>query len=161
MTTYTVHEPRPRKGHATTEVERFVFVRDGFYFWAFVFGPVWMLWHRLWLVLVGYMAGMIAVEAGLWALGVSAMTKFVVGVLLSLLVGFEAASLRRWSYRKWENLGVVVGSDLEAAERRFFDAWIARGAAPASDNLPPAPALRMPSDEPGVIGLFPEPAANR
>src|SRR6185437_10284729 len=160
MTTYTVHEPYPRKGQATTEAERFVFVRDGFHFWAFVLGPVWMLWHRLWLVLIGYIAVMVALEAAMWALGVGAMTKFAVGFLFALLVGFEAASLRRWSYRKWQTLGVVVGADLEAAERRFFDAWIARGGAkPAAvhDDLPPAPVMRMPAASPDVIGLFPEP----
>jgi hypothetical protein len=163
MATYTVHEPRPRKGKgappATTEAERFMFVRDGFHFWAFILGPVWMLWHRMWLVLVGYIVGLTAVEIGLWAVGASFGMKFTVGFLIALLVGFEAATLRRWTYRKWTMLGVVVGSDLETAERRFFDAWIARGSAPAPvlENLPPAPSLRMPSVEPGVIGLFPEP----
>ena len=34
--------------------------------------------------------------------------------------------MRRWTLarRGWKNLGVVVGDDLEAAERRFFDAWV-------------------------------------
>ena len=41
-----------RERHA--DPERFVFVRDGFYFWAFLLGPVWMLWRRLWLVLRVY-----------------------------------------------------------------------------------------------------------
>ena len=34
-----------------------MFVRDGFYFWAFLLGPLWMLWRRLWLVLVVYLVG--------------------------------------------------------------------------------------------------------
>ena len=50
MTTFTVHEPPPRKNEATASPVRFAFVRDGFYFWAFLLGPVWMLYHRLWLV---------------------------------------------------------------------------------------------------------------
>ena len=52
MTTFTVHEPPPRKNEETASPVRFAFVRDGFYFWAFVLGPVWMLYHRLWLVLL-------------------------------------------------------------------------------------------------------------
>ena len=51
MPTYTVHAPPPRKGEAATKPERFVFVRDGFYFWAFVLAPFWLLVHRLWLAL--------------------------------------------------------------------------------------------------------------
>ena len=34
--------------------ERFKFVRDGFSWGAFLFGPLWMVRHRLWLVLVLY-----------------------------------------------------------------------------------------------------------
>jgi len=26
--------------------------RDGFFVWAFIFGPLWLLWHRLWLALL-------------------------------------------------------------------------------------------------------------
>ncbi len=41
MTTFTVHEPPPRKNEETASPVRFAFVRDGFYFWAFLLGPVW------------------------------------------------------------------------------------------------------------------------
>ncbi len=53
MPTFTVHEPPPRKSESVASPERFVFVRDGFYFWAFVLAPLWLLVHRLWLALVG------------------------------------------------------------------------------------------------------------
>ena len=62
MTTYTVHEPPARAGEAAGDPDRFVFVRDGFYFWAFLFGPLWLLWRRLWLVLLLYL---VAIEAAL------------------------------------------------------------------------------------------------
>ena len=54
MRIYTVHEPAPRENEIVADPDRFRFVRDGFYFWAFLLGPVWMLWHRLWLVLLIY-----------------------------------------------------------------------------------------------------------
>jgi len=55
MAVYTVHEPRSTAGiGAPPEPERFVFVRDGFSFWALLLGPLWMLRHRMWLVLLGY-----------------------------------------------------------------------------------------------------------
>ena len=164
MTVYTVHEPRPRKNADTTDPDRFVFVRDGFYFWAFLLGPLWMLWHRLWLVLLLYLVATSAVQAGLWALGLSAAVKFTVGLLIGLLVGFEAASLQRWTFarRRWNNLGLVVAPDIESAERRFFDAWMARHSAPPAAASPPPtfpvpPAVRIPPSAPEVIGLLPEP----
>ena len=55
MPTFTVHEPPPRKSESVANPERFVFVRDGFYFWAFVLAPLWLLVHRLWLALLGYL----------------------------------------------------------------------------------------------------------
>jgi hypothetical protein len=79
-----------------------------------------------------------------------------VALLLALLIGLEASSLRRWTLarRGWSNLGVVVADDAELAQRRFFDAWVAN-AAPAP---PGAPAPRVSHAARGdVIGLFPQP----
>ena len=56
MSVYTVHEPPLRAADALPDAERFAFVRDGFSFWAFLLAPLWMLWHRMWLVLAVYVA---------------------------------------------------------------------------------------------------------
>ena len=79
MTVFTVHQPLPRKTEDVAPPERFAFVRDGFYFWAFLLGPLWMFWNGLWLVLLIYLVGTAAIQAALWALGVSAAVKFAVG----------------------------------------------------------------------------------
>ena len=158
MTTFTVHEPPPRKNEATASPVRFAFVRDGFYFWAFLLGPVWMLYHRLWLVLLMYLAGTTAIQAALWALGVSGLVKFTVALLIAVLVGFEAGSLRRWSLRRWTNRGIVVAYNREAAEHRFFDRWSGSLPADSAQAAPPAPpGARVPTSDQDVIGLFPEP----
>jgi hypothetical protein len=158
MAVYTVHEPLPKRDEAFTDPERFVFVRDGFYFWAFVLGPLWMLWRRLWLVTVLYFALSAGLQLGLWALGASGTVKFLVYFLLALLIGFEAGTLRRWTLarRGWKNLGVVVGDDVESAERRFFAVWTPR--------MPPAsqvPGGFPRSGDGQIIGLFPQPGAPR
>jgi hypothetical protein len=170
MSIYTVHEP-PLKAHeSVTEPERFVFVRDGFSFWAFLLTPFWMLRYRLWLVLTGYVMVAVALLVGLRLIGASATVTIIASALLSLLVGFEAATMRRFtlSRRGWTNVGIVVGDDLESAERRFFDAWVdkawidrssgnvePRGSSPAAG----VPVSRRTSSE--VIGLFPQPGAPR
>ena len=163
MSVYTVHEPLPRKDETSANPDRFVFVRDGFYFWAFLFGPFWMLWRRLWLVTVLYLVVVAALMAGAWVINAPGPARVAVGLLLALLVGFEAGSLRRWilTRRGWKNLGVVVGDDLESAERRFFAAWTsspAPAAPPASQpNQPKMPR----SEDSSIIGLFPQPGAPR
>lgn len=160
MAVYTVHEPPRRKDENAAGPERFQFVRDGFHVWAFVFGPFWMAWRRLWLVLFLYLAVWIALETGLILAGAGTFTHFVVGLMLAFLVGIEASSLRRWtlSRRGWKSVGVVVGDESEEAERRFFANWNAaarpQGAAARSDFHP----QQQGSD---VIGLFPEPGGQR
>ena len=167
MAVYSVFEPPERGNGTVVNAERFAFVRDGFSFAAFVFGPLWMLWHRLWLVFVGYLGVGIFLAGAFHVLGTPGGARSLAGLLLSILVGLEASTLRRWTLiaRGWRDHGIVVGDDLEAAERRFFSAWVpaTRDHAtqpPTQPPLPPAPKLRMPADN-DVIGLFPQPGANR
>jgi hypothetical protein len=166
MATYTVHEPPLKEDESAPDPVRFVFVRDGFYFWAFLLTPLWMLRRRLWLALLGYVLLTIAINIALHFAGASTEVKLAVGALIALLVGFEAASLRRWTLRRrgWSNVGVVVGDSLEAAESRFFDAWVKgephRAERPALIMPGPSGARRPPAGS-DVIGLFPTPGAPR
>jgi Protein of unknown function (DUF2628) len=160
MAVYTVHQPPLRAGATAPEPERFIFVRDGFSFAALLFGPLWMLRHRVWLGLLGYVAAVAALTL-IMRLNGSATVETIVWALFALLLGFEAATLRRFTLgrRGFRNIGIVVGDDIELAERRFFDAWIHKATAgePASSNVPAlTSALRMPQT-PDVLGLFPEP----
>jgi hypothetical protein len=166
MPTFTVHEPPPRKGEAASSPERFVFVRDGFHVWAFVLAPLWLVAKRLWLVLLGYVVLNFIIGVGLFLIATPAAVKFIASFLVALLIGFEAATLWRWTLgrRGWKPLGLVVDEDAEMAERRFYAAWAGRAAEPPP--APPEPPYGLtarrgappPSD---VIGLFPEPGAQR
>jgi hypothetical protein len=62
--------------------------------------------------------------------------------------------------RHWRNVGVVAGDRLEDAEQRFFGAWVDNAAASGGAVPPPPPSSATP-ETPGVIGLFPEPGAQR
>jgi Protein of unknown function (DUF2628) len=176
MPVYTVHAPVT--GNAgTAATDKFVFVRDGFYVWATLLGVVWLAWHRLWLVLIGCIVLMAAIDVAMMRLGVTPTAIFLVNVLLALLMGFEAASLRRWtlSRRNWRQLDIVVADDEEQAERRFFDRWTAkqrnlsndqtavdRGGPPPTRDIPGQPFSRPPpASQSEIIGLFPEPGASR
>jgi len=163
MAVYTVFEPPARTGNAAERAERIVFIRDGFSWSAFLFGPVWLLWRRLWLVLVLYAALTTLVYVGLRYAGVGAVGQGLVGFLIALLVGVEAATLRRFTLARkgWRELGIVIGDDLESAERRFFDAWVAGQAERTLQASAPATVLRPPAHRADVIGLFPEPGGGR
>src|SRR5258707_3575140 len=175
MPAYTVHAPVTNDA-AVAATERFAFVRDGFHFWAAVFGPLWLAWHRLWLALIGWIIVALAIDVGMARLGASATAIFVANVLIALLMGFEASSIRRWtlSRRNGRQLDIVVARNQEAAERRFFDRWTAkqrvlndqtavdRGAPPPTRDIPGQAFSRpppLPRNE--IIGLFPEPGASR
>jgi hypothetical protein len=164
MAVYTVHEP-PLKAGATSgpEPERFIFVRDGFSFAALLFGPLWMLRHRMWLVLLGYGAVVGALSLVL-RLHASASVGLIVWTLVALLLGFEAGTLRRFTLRRrgWTNIGIVVGDDLELAERRFFDSWISRSSVreTSAGGQTAAPSPSRPMQQP-ILGLFPDPRASR
>ncbi len=164
MPVYTVHEPPRRDDALLAHTARFKFVRDGFHFWAFLLAPVWMLRHRLWLELIVYLLLAGGITFALRRLGVAESAGVWVALLLSLLVGIEASSLRRWKLARsgYENLGVVVGEDLEEAERRFFDGWVSeagRLAMPsaAPPSAPAAAPFERPAASSGIVGLFPQP----
>ncbi|HEY5379318.1 MAG TPA: DUF2628 domain-containing protein [Pseudolabrys sp.] len=165
MPTYTVHEPPPRKGESASAPERFVFVRDGFYVWAFLLAPLWLLWRRLWLAFAIFLAVNIALGVGLMLIGAPGIVKYLVTLLVALLIGFEASSIwrRKLAWKRWKMLGFVVGENSEAAEQRFFTEWTKRKTEePAQPPAPPqpqysAPVRRGPPSSNDVIGLFPEP----
>jgi hypothetical protein len=176
MPVYTVHAPVTTNADLRA-TDRFAFVRDGFHVWAALLGVVWLAWHRLWLALIGWIVLMAAIDVAMVRFGVGGTAIFVVDVLLALLLGFEAASLKRWtlSRRNWRQLDIVVADDEEAAERRFFDRWTAkqralsndqssvdRGGPPPTRDIPGQPFSKPPPlPRTEIIGLFPEPGASR
>jgi hypothetical protein len=163
MPVYTVHEPPRRDDDTLAHATRFRFVRDGFHFWAFLLSPLWMLRHRLWLELIVYLLIVGGVTFALRRFGLEEGAGLGVALLLAVLVGVEASSLLRWKLarRGFANLGVVVGEDLEDAERRFFDGWTDAPRRPAPVVPPAASPFAPPPAQPSsdIVGLFPQPEA--
>jgi hypothetical protein len=171
MAVYTVHQPPAHHADPLPDAERIVFVRDGFSFWAFLVAPIWMLWHRMWLVLLGYVVVLGAVDTALAVIGASRTAMSVIGLFIALLIGLEASTLRRFSLRRrrFRNVGVVSGGGREDAERRFFGTWPDEARLGGAAGMPPAAPPPVPaaspsahgSHTPDVIGLFPQPGAHR
>ena len=165
MAIYTVHAPVSTGTDVRTTDDKVVFVRDGFYVWAFLAALIWLIWHRLWLALIAYIAISVLAEIAFKWIGLGVEARFVIMFVFALLMGFEAGSLKRWklSRGKWRQLAVISAKNEEEAEQRFFDRWSNpapdhdAGYSPALHPLPRA-SLTAPDD---VLGVFPQSGAPR
>jgi hypothetical protein len=176
MPVYTVHAPTTDAADLRA-TDKFVFVRDGFHFWALVFGPFWLIWNRLWLSVLGWVVIVSTLEWGVVRLGGGRLGVAGIDIAIAILMGLEASTLQRWTFsrRNWRQLDVVVADDEEAAERRFFDRWtsgrrwtgydplsVDRGGPPPTRDIPGQRFSEPPPlPQGGIIGLFPEPGGSR
>lgn len=124
---YTVHVRPADPGGA----EDTVFVREGFSFWAFLFQVLWALYHRLWLVALGFLVIGVAGEVLSGLPGLPEGASFVIGLGIAVLIGAEANNLRRWTLRRrgYKHVDVVAAHDLDEAEIRYFGETAGYGAA--------------------------------
>ena len=165
MKSYTIHIPPNATGQAAAEGA--VFVKDGFC-WPALFIPVlWLLWRRMWLVLVLYIVAAGIITAAAAPLGDT--PGAAIAILFAFAFAFEANNLRRWSLerRGFHEAGCSAGRTLEEAEIRYF--CDDRPAAPAAPEIGPgsrapsahaaparAPAGMHAATEPAVLGSLPE-----
>ena len=163
MPLYTVLAPTPPSPSDEPDPLAIIFVKDGFCWPSLFLAVVWMVYRRLWLVLLLYLVAV----AILVILG-----RIVGGPLPPLLflffhvfVALQANAFRRWTLarRGYRLAGVAEGRRVGDAETRFFHQGVE--APPRRDPRQPPPArlqavLGMParplSAETGdVVGLFP------
>ncbi len=155
MTIYTVMCPPP-SGNQTADAEQVAFVKEGFCWPALFFSAFWLLWHRMWLVLAGY----IVIEVLLVIAGalIGGPIGGVLSLLFTVLFALEANGLRRWTLERngWTLAGVVSGAGLAECETRFFQQWVQAEAHRVPRPLP-AETRRAQAPKDDVLGLFPAP----
>jgi hypothetical protein len=165
MAIYTVHLPPEDKGPMRAEDVRFI--KDGFSFAALFLPLLWLLWHRLWLALLGFLAVALAIDSigRFW----SEMAAVVVGVGFAFWFALEARDILRWTLRRrgYRLVAVVEGHDRDSAERRYFEtSMLEVDSAPQpapphggpSRYITPTGQARPAGPVTGpVIGLFPTP----
>jgi Protein of unknown function (DUF2628) len=166
---YSVYEPQAEAPDLATRADRLAFVREGFSWPALLIPAFWLIYQRMWIELAVF----VLLLAGLqWLFGVSAQGQSLFGwVSLALIVlfAFEANDLRTAALerRGYHLAGVAAGRSREAAELRFFCAWLPqqsrrardaqRGPGGAERGREPTPYAGPPPEAEGdeVIGLFP------
>ena len=166
MPAFAVSEPPENHLRASEHADRIIFLRERFSLGAFLFGPLWMIWKRQWIVLIIYLVVVGFIEYGLQVVGMGWLVLAFVFGLIQLLIGLEATTLLRWTRVRhgWRDCGVVIADDLETAERRFFESRTALRPAPAPVPMStPAQlsAAQVDLPSPDIIGLFPEPGGGR
>jgi Protein of unknown function (DUF2628) len=142
MRTYTIHERPDPAADRVDRAEDLVFIKDGFSWAAALFAPLWLIAHRLWWALLGYV-----IVSGVFQLAqlTAAFDQRWLGLAafaLNILIGFEADTLRRWALerRGWHTVATVSGTTAAECERRFFDSWL-----PAQPILAAGSQSRPPS----------------
>lgn len=139
---YTVHERgAPENGDT-------IFVREGFSIFAFIFGVLWLWFHRAW-----FAGGMLLIAVALLALlpqwtGMDLILSAGLRLVIGFGVGVFGFDLWRDALdrRGYDFKGVVAAGSKEEAELRYF----ARGAdktavAVKDDPMTPSPPVSSPS----------------
>jgi hypothetical protein len=120
---YSVHAEPWNPATTPQGADRTVMVKEGFSWPAFLISLPWLIWHRMWIVLLLYLA---------LVLGLAALSEFgqvpdqamtVASLAIALVLGFEGNSLLRWTLarRGYEEIGEVAAETPQAAEMRFFE----------------------------------------
>ncbi|MEM8876320.1 MAG: DUF2628 domain-containing protein [Pseudomonadota bacterium] len=165
MKVYTAHSRTAPTGDPARDTDGLVFVKDGFSIWAALFPLPWFLINLMWIPLLVYLALSIGFSVLAQSLGFSDSTVFLIALVLGLLIGFEANTIRRWSLssKGYRLVGIGSGSTREECERRVYEKLVAAAARPISTG--PGPGLegadtaspRLSVSQAPIVGLFPEP----
>ncbi len=161
MSVFTVHLPKAEysdTGAGRSDLlARAAFVPERFSWGAFIFGPLWLLIHGLWLACLVWLVAIVV-------LSVVAVDFLTTGVAYSILfaieffLGLEGNNLRRGKLtrRGYRFVDVAAGVPREEAERAFFARW-----AEKEPNAPASPPSRgqvpPPDTHSEVLGHFPLP----
>lgn len=97
-------------------------VRDGWSWAALLFGPMWLVRHRMWWELAGFVAIIAAVSLGFTLLGTNEAVQSLAMMLPSIGLAVGGNDLRRAALRRkgYEECGLVSGDSLDDCEDRYL-----------------------------------------
>lgn len=145
-----------------------IFVPDRFSFWAFLFPPLWFLWHRLWRSAAIFLLFLLGVQMVGMLLSLPPFAMILMGGGGAFLLGLESGHLRASALQRhgWRLEDVVFASSETESALRFFARhpaaeWTLRTAgdgALESEEDPSRQGKNTARELPvKVLGLFPSP----
>jgi len=119
VASYVVMRP-PGTGGSAGRAE---LVRDRFTWLGFLFPPLWLIWHTLWIEALLTLAALVVLTALGGAVGFGQLSAGL-SLLVSVYVGLEGPALRLAALRRrnWQEVGVVDAGSRQEAEIRLFAA---------------------------------------
>lgn len=125
MVTFDIYEPPNASANRLESAEQLLFVKDGFSWFAAFLPAVWLLWKRMWLELVLFVAGAGLIVWAFTAAGASDAGNAIV-LIAQIILGFEAGTLygAALERRGYKFVGTVSGRSAEDCERRFLEVWL-------------------------------------
>lgn len=122
---YTVYEPGRVKIDLVERADELVFVKDGFAGWAMIGSVFWMIYHRLWLPLIGFIVVLLVLTGLAHLMGASPDAGGLLFVGLCVALGFLANDIRRIILESddYKMIGTIAGPSKIECERRFFHNW--------------------------------------
>lgn len=143
------------------------FVKEGISWTALFITPLWLVFHRLWLVLAAVILLYVMIGAGAEAYNLHPNLSLGLVLVINVLIALEGNSLRRWKLQRsgHKEIGVVTGQSLEHCERRFFESLLDpyKKLTQRHDIKTPSVKSALAAMRPtmqendSVVGLFPEP----
>ncbi|MEQ1648689.1 MAG: DUF2628 domain-containing protein [Hyphomicrobiaceae bacterium] len=123
---YTVHEAPVPTSDRIERAEALRFVRDGFSWQAFLWAPGWLVEHKIWTGLLGYLVSLGAIAGLDWLFDLPTIVTALLVLAVHLVIGSEADEMERaqLNARDWTTVGQVTGTGPLDCERRFFDRWL-------------------------------------
>lgn len=111
------------KPEASDPADRVALVREGFSFWAFVWGGLWLIAQRMWLVLAGYVVAAIAAGAICEMLHTSEAITLLLQLWLQVMLAYHVYDLEGWTLRRrgYRRAGVLVAESEMHAMRRYHE----------------------------------------
>lgn len=116
-------------------------VPSGFSWLAALFTPLWLLWHRLWWGLAGYVGLMLALALVYSWVDIADPADLLIGLAMAFLFGASAAELRRWHLARagWPLVAIVAARNAQEAMLLH-----ARQAMPAATAYTPGESAGLP-----------------
>lgn len=147
MRLYSIYEKAVEGGEEELEI-----VADKFSWFAAILTPIWCLVHLMWLELLAYVG--VAFILGFVTFFVGEDASWWIGILVALLIGFEAGSIRgRFLERKGFVLKAMVPAAThdDAAYRYMATRVFAQKNKPEPTPQPSSPFLSAERPETSVL----------
>jgi hypothetical protein len=103
-----------------------VLIKEGFSWPAFVFGPVWALWHGMWRTAIVLVLLSVAVSGAAFVAGLAEAGDLALSVGLQVAMGLWANDWRRHVLARRDVLerGAVAARRLRDAEQRYVRRYV-------------------------------------